>query len=98
MRHENDSRIGSRHTERRARRQRTEPIRLTGPTGAGKSQLASQVFKLKKLNGQVSGRFVNVNCATLGGELAKAALFGYRKGAFTGAESNHDGYLKEARG
>ena len=41
---------------------------------------------------------MDVNCATLGGELAKAALFGYRKGAFTGAESNHDGYLKEARG
>ena len=76
----------------------SEPLLLMGPTGAGKSQLASQVFKLKKLNGQLEGKFVDVNCATLGGELAKAALFGYKKGAFTGAEANHDGYLKEADG
>lgn len=74
----------------------SDPILLTGPTGAGKSQLASQIYKLKKANGQVSGKFVDVNCATLGGELAKAALFGYKKGAFTGAETNHDGFLKEA--
>ena len=76
----------------------SDPILLTGPTGAGKSQLANQIYKLKKLNGQVNGKFVDVNCATLGGELAKAALFGYKKGAFTGAEANHDGYLKEADG
>lgn len=76
----------------------SNPILLTGPTGAGKSQLANQIFKLKKLNGQIKGKFVDVNCATLGGELAKAALFGYRKGAFTGADANHDGYLKEAEG
>lgn len=74
------------------------PILLTGPTGAGKSQLANQIYKLKKLNGQVTGTFVNVNCATLGGELAKSALFGYKKGAFTGAEADHDGFLKEANG
>ena len=76
----------------------SDPILLTGPTGAGKSQLANQIYKLKKHNGQVSGKFVDVNCATLGGDLAKAALFGYKKGAFTGAETNHDGYLKEADG
>ena len=74
----------------------SDPILLTGPTGAGKSQLASQIYKLKKSNGQVNGKFVDVNCATLGGELAKAALFGYKKGAFTGAHADHDGYLKEA--
>lgn len=73
-----------------------EPILLTGPTGAGKSQLAKRIFQLKKNNGQISGGFVDVNCATLGGELAKSALFGYKKGAFTGANTNHDGYLKEA--
>ena len=76
----------------------SDPILLSGPTGAGKSQLANQIYKLKKLNGQVCGKFVDVNCATLGGELAKAALFGYKKGAFTGAGTDHDGYLKEADG
>lgn len=73
-----------------------DPILLTGPTGAGKSQLANQIYKLKKHNRQITGKFVDVNCATLGGELAKSALFGYKKGAFTGADSDHDGYLKEA--
>ncbi len=76
----------------------SDPILLTGPTGAGKSQLAAQIYKLKKQNGQVRGAFVDVNCATLGGEVAKAALFGYKKGAFTGAVADHDGFLKEADG
>lgn len=75
-----------------------DPILLTGPTGAGKSQLANQIYKLKKHNRQITGKFVDVNCATLGGELAKSALFGYKKGAFTGADADHDGYLKEADG
>ena len=73
-----------------------DPILLTGPTGAGKSQLAEQIYKLKKQNGQVTGKFVSVNCATLGGSLATSALFGYKKGAFTGAVADHGGFLKEA--
>ena len=76
----------------------SDPILLTGPTGAGKSQLAKQIYLLKKQSGKVKGKFVAVNCATLGGELASAALFGYRKGAFTGAGSDHAGFLKEADG
>lgn len=43
----------------------TEPILLTGPTGAGKSQLARRIYELKKMNGQLKGSFVDVNCATL---------------------------------
>ena len=76
----------------------SDPILLTGPTGAGKSQLAKQIYLLKKQSEKVKGGFVAVNCATLGGELAKSALFGYKKGAFTGAAENHDGFLKEADG
>ncbi len=76
----------------------SDPMLLTGPTGAGKTQLANQIYRLKTQNGQVRGRFVSVNCATLSGELASAALFGYRKGAFTGAGSDHAGFLKEADG
>ncbi len=71
---------------------------LTGPTGAGKTQLAKRVYELRRQSGQVKGKFVGVNCATLGGDLASAALFGYKKGAFTGAGSDHDGFLKEADG
>ena len=75
-----------------------DPILLTGPTGAGKSQLAKRIHLLKRQSGKVKGPFVAVNCATLGGDLAKSALFGHKKGSFSGADANHDGFLKEADG
>ena len=74
----------------------TEPILLTGLTGAGKSQLARRVFSLKQQRGQITGRLVEVNCATLRGENAMSSLFGHKKGAFTGAISARSGLLKEA--
>ncbi len=73
-----------------------EPILLTGPTGAGKSQLATRIFQLKKQRAMISGDLVPVNCATLKGENAMAALFGHTKGAFTGALQARDGFLKSA--
>ncbi|MBD3814723.1 MAG: sigma 54-interacting transcriptional regulator, partial [Betaproteobacteria bacterium] len=72
------------------------PILLMGPTGAGKSQLARKVYELKKLRHQVNGPFVEVNCATLKGDSAMSALFGHRKGAFTGAVQDRPGLLKSA--
>ena len=74
----------------------SEPILLTGPTGAGKSQLARQIFELKKQRDQFAGRFVSVNCATLRGDTVSSTLFGHVKGAFTGATSNRPGLLREA--
>ena len=72
------------------------PILLTGPTGAGKSQLARKIFELKQRRRQIGGRFVEVNCATLRGDGAMSALFGHRKGAFTGAMNDRAGLLREA--
>lgn len=72
------------------------PILLMGPTGAGKSQLARKIYELKKLRHQVSGPCVEVNCATLKGDSAMSALFGHRKGAFTGAVQDRPGLLKSA--
>lgn len=72
------------------------PILLMGPTGAGKSQLARRIFELKKLKRQVSGQFVEVNCATLRGDSAMSALFGHKKGAFTGAAADRPGLLRTA--
>ncbi|WP_430416280.1 RNA repair transcriptional activator RtcR [Parasphingorhabdus sp.] len=72
------------------------PILLTGPTGAGKSQLARRIYELKKLKHQVSGSFVEVNCATLRGDSAMSALFGHTKGAFTGAATERAGLLRTA--
>lgn len=72
------------------------PIVLMGPTGAGKSQLARKIYELKKLRHQIAGPFVEVNCATLKGDSAMSALFGHRKGAFTGAAQDRPGLLKSA--
>ena len=74
----------------------TAPVLLTGPTGAGKSQLAKRVYELKKAERKVSGPFVEVNCATLRGDQAMSALFGHVKGAFTGAATERAGLLKSA--
>jgi transcriptional regulatory protein RtcR len=74
----------------------TAPVLLTGPTGAGKSQLARRIFELKKSERKVTGQFVEVNCATLRGDQAMSALFGHVKGAFTGASGERAGLMKSA--
>ena len=72
------------------------PMLLMGPTGAGKSRLARRVYELKRLKHQVGGAFVEVNCATLKGDGAMSALFGHRKGSFTGAVADRPGLLRTA--
>lgn len=75
-----------------------EPVLLTGPTGAGKSQLARRIYTLKRERQRVNGKLVEVNCATLRGDGAMRALFGHTKGAFTGATHERAGLLREANG
>jgi len=74
------------------------PLLLTGPTGAGKSQLARRIYELKRQRQQIAGQFVEVNCATLCGDQAMSALFGHVKGAFTGATTDRPGLLRAADG
>ncbi|MBF0658682.1 sigma 54-interacting transcriptional regulator [Psychrobacter sp. NG25] len=79
----------------------TAPILLMGATGAGKSQLAGQIYALKKVKASTQGKnmleqFIEVNCATLRGDTAMSVLFGHVKGAFTGAATSRDGLLKSA--
>jgi transcriptional regulatory protein RtcR len=74
----------------------TAPVLLTGPTGAGKSQLAKKIYELKKSQRKVTGPFVEVNCATLRGDQAMSALFGHVKGAFTGASGERAGLMRSA--
>ncbi len=75
-----------------------DPILLTGPTGAGKSQLARRIYELKLARNQIAGQFVELNCATLHGTSAMSALFGHSKGAFTGATGERKGLLRAADG
>jgi transcriptional regulatory protein RtcR len=72
------------------------PMLLMGPTGAGKSFLARRVYELKKARHQITGKFVDINCATLHGDGAGSTLFGHVKGAFTGAASDRPGVLRTA--
>lgn len=76
----------------------TDPILITGPTGAGKSRLATRIYELRKHRRLVEGDLVEVNCATLRGDGAMSALFGHKKGSFTGAASDRPGLLRSADG
>jgi transcriptional regulatory protein RtcR len=73
-----------------------DPLLLIGPTGAGKSRLAKRIFELKRDRHQVTGEFIETNCATIRGDAAMSALFGHVKGAFTGALRDRPGLLRAA--
>jgi len=68
------------------------PILIQGPTGAGK-ELVAQALHL--VSGR-PGRLVAVNCAAIPDTMGEAEMFGYVRGAFTGAVTDHPGYLLEA--
>ena len=70
------------------------PVIVQGETGTGKEGMA---LAIHGWSGR-AGAFVPVNCAALPAELAEAELFGYRKGAFTGADSASAGLFRAAHG
>ena len=74
----------------------SDPILITGPTGAGKTKLASKIYELKKKHRLVEGSFVSVNCSTLAKETARSELFGHVKGSFTDAREDRTGLIKTA--
>jgi transcriptional regulator with GAF, ATPase, and Fis domain len=69
-------------------------ILLLGETGTGKDLAARCIHEL---SGRRSKPFVALNCSTIPESLFEAELFGYRKGAFTGAEQDKGGLLDTAR-
>jgi transcriptional regulator of acetoin/glycerol metabolism len=70
------------------------PIVVVGQTGSGKECLARAIHALSGRRGELHP----VNCAALPASLAEAELFGYRKGAFTGAERGALGHVRAADG
>ena len=72
----------------------TLPILLVGATGSGKERVARAVHEFSAR----TGAFHALNCAALPKDLAEAELFGYRKGAFTGAERAGLGHFRAADG
>ena len=70
------------------------PIIVEGETGTGKEGMARALHGWSRRKGPM----VAVNCAALPSELAEAELFGHRKGAFTGAETNSPGLFRAAEG
>ena len=70
-------------------------VLITGETGTGKELFASTIHENSK---RASGQFVVVDCASLTESLVESTLFGYRKGAFTGAHTDRLGLIKLADG
>lgn len=68
-------------------------ILIEGPTGTGKDLLAKVIHHSSPRS---SSPFVKVNCAAIPGDLLESEMFGYTKGAFTGADRDKPGRFNEA--
>lgn len=71
------------------------PVLITGETGTGKTLVAKAIHFKGKPN---SAPFVSINCASLPENLIEAELFGFEKGAFTGAVNAKKGLFEMAEG
>lgn len=70
-------------------------VLLCGASGAGKEIYARFIHSQSR---RADGPFVAVNCAAIPENMLEAMLFGYEKGAFTGAISSHAGKFEQAQG
>jgi two-component system, NtrC family, response regulator PilR len=71
------------------------PVHITGESGSGK-ELAARLIHQK--GARRTQPFIPVNCGAIPENLMESEFFGYRKGAFTGADSDRDGFFQAASG
>ena len=71
------------------------PIAISGESGSGKELAAREIHAQSSRSEQA---FIAVNCGAIPEALMEAEFFGYRKGAFTGATMDHDGFFQAANG
>ena len=71
------------------------PVYISGESGSGK-ELAARL--IHKLGARHDAPFVPVNCGAIPENLMESEFFGYRKGAFTGADNDREGFFQAAQG
>ena len=71
------------------------PVYISGESGSGKELAARLIHEQGARRGQA---FVAVNCGAIPENLMESEFFGYRKGAFTGADADRDGFFQAAHG
>ncbi|WP_394778454.1 sigma-54-dependent transcriptional regulator [Undibacterium sp.] len=71
------------------------PVIITGESGSGKELAAREIHTHSARAGKP---FIAVNCGAIPEALMEAEFFGYRKGAFTGAQDDRDGFFQAAAG
>ena len=71
------------------------PVYISGESGSGKELAARLIHAQSARN---SAPFVPVNCGAIPENLMESEFFGYRKGAFTGADSDREGFFQAANG
>ena len=71
------------------------PVYVSGESGSGK-ELAARLIHAQ--SARHAGPFVPVNCGAIPENLMESEFFGYRKGAFTGADSEREGFFQAANG
>lgn len=71
------------------------PVLISGESGVGKEVIANYIYEMSNRNDRP---FVSINCAAIPETLLESELFGYEKGAFTGAQMKKNGKFDEANG
>jgi len=71
------------------------PVHISGESGSGKELAARLIVEKSARHDQP---FIAVNCGAIPESLMESEFFGYRKGAFTGAEKDRDGFFQAAHG